>query len=560
MFSLVVVVALFYTACAQNCSTPPTNIIVMVGDGNGWEMTRAAAIHKQLSSGATGTTLSDFYTQGKGEGLSFQTLPGYAITVTTNTYIDGDKGNSALQGNPIDHNTGEAPAREGFSFSVCPASVNGFYGQLRSFDESIEEVVNPSGNMPYYSPQLGSSYPWLPLNDPEYIKALYPDSAGTSTGLNTGVKTYVGAIGVDIYEQALVTSLEVASAMGKSTGIVTSVPYNHATPAAAAAHVSQRNKYHEGTNQGTLDEFNNTIDPTDNIFMQYMEITQPTVILGGGHPLGSTEFKFISEEGIADLRNGSVYPYTFLERSPDAVNTLMQTAANLDVNSGDKLFGLYGCRGQSGNLCWRTAANDYSNAGGDQREDVLDEFETEEEFIKREVNENPGLNDLTKAALSVLEKDEDGFWLMIEGGDIDWAAHSNHLDNLIGAVYDFQDSVQTVIEWIEENGGFNETLLIVTADHDHYLTLNDNFPELLAASSAKNLTENEDGHYWGTPEQVWGTHTTRPVPTYFAGACSEQLNDMVGASFEVYGEQAFPAPGMIDQVHIGQLIFDALAD
>jgi len=67
---------------------------------------------------------------------------------------------------------------------------------------------------------------------------------------------------------------------------------------------------------------------------------------------------------------------------------------------------------------------------------------------------------------------------MVEGGDIDWAAHDDNLDNLIGTTNDFDKAVQTTIDWIEQNGGFEEKL-IVTADHDHYLTLNEDFPKLL---------------------------------------------------------------------------------
>eukprot|EP01025_Chloroclados_australasicus_P031906 TRINITY_DN3230_c0_g1_i4.p1 TRINITY_DN3230_c0_g1~~TRINITY_DN3230_c0_g1_i4.p1 ORF type:complete len:599 (-),score=107.25 TRINITY_DN3230_c0_g1_i4:739-2535(-) len=532
------------SAFAQKCSAPK-NIIVLVGDGNGWEMTRATAIHKRIMDGEAGTTLADFYTEGKGSGLSFQTIENMAITTTANTYIDGDKGNSANIGNPLDHNTGSTPLREGFEFSTCPAAVNGFYGQLRNMTEDIEVLVSPSGNLPYYSPELGSAYPWIPLADPEFIKALYPHSAGTSTALCSGVKTYVGAIGVDIYEIPVKTSLELAAEMGKSTGIVTSVPYNHATPAAAAAHVSQRNKYHEGSAESDLDEFNMTINPNDNIFMEYMKNTQPTVILGGGHPLGASGDRYISEQGIADLRAGGVYPYTFLERAPGAVDTLMETAAALDPEDGDKLFGLYGCRGQTGNLCWRTANSDYSNAGLRGRlvtERELDEGETDDQFIAREVDENPGLANLTAAALAVLKKDADGFWLMVEGGDIDWAAHDNSLDNLIGAVYDFHETVQIVLDWIADNGGFEETMLIISADHDHYLTLNDDYPALLAQKEAENLTAEEDpvaaGHFWGADpaeKYGWGTHTTRPVPSYYAGACTDVLDDKLGEGYEVYG-------------------------
>lgn len=65
------------------------NVIIMIGDGMGWEITRAAAIQKQINEGATGTNISDFYTEGTGTGLSFQGLDGYAIATTSGTYIDG---------------------------------------------------------------------------------------------------------------------------------------------------------------------------------------------------------------------------------------------------------------------------------------------------------------------------------------------------------------------------------------------------------------------------------------------------------------------------------------
>lgn len=101
--------------------------------------------------------------------------------------------------------------------------------------------------------------------------------------------------------------------------------------------------------------------------------------------------------------------------------------------------------------------------------------ETHASFIAREINENPTLADLSKAALKVLGKDKDGFWLMIEGGDIDWGAHDNNMDNLIGTMNDFDKAVQQVITWINNHGGWSKNLLLVTADHDHYLTLNNDF-------------------------------------------------------------------------------------
>ena len=597
------------------------NVIIMVGDGMGWEMARAAAIQEQITKGKTGATLTDFYTEGKGSGLSFQTLDNYAIATTSNTFIDGDKGNSALQGDPFDHVTGKSELREGFEFSANPAIVEGFSPELRE-GEAQEEIdadgnlienlplFNPElgfnedpilnaageplgGNLPIYNKELGGALPWLDGADPEYIKNLYPDSAGTATALYTGEKTYVGAIGVDIFEESVETLAEQAKSQGKSAGVVSSVPFSHATPAAAVAHVNQRNKYHEGSVEEETDEFGHEVPDTDNIFRQIVDETQPEVVLGGGHPDNRSGFRYISEEGYNELVNGEYDDvYTFLERGENAASELLATASELNVEEGDRLFGLYGARGQSGNLPWRTADGDYSNTGLSSRLDAtrpLEEGETVEEFIATEVAENPTLMDMTTAALDVLEEDRDGFWLMIEGGDIDWAAHDNNLDNMLGTTMDFADSVEIVKDWVEDNGGWEDNLLIVTADHDHYFTLTEDFPELLQTKGAEALTtavdedgnpitetgeegelvkvDNEDvaasGHYWGSdPNEKygWGTHTTRPVPVYYQGDGSEVLTEFAGEGFEAYGEQVPGIEGFVDQVHIAETMSAALDD
>ena len=86
---------------------------------------------------------------------------------------------------------------------------------------------------------------------------------------------------------------------------------------------------------------------------------------------------------------------------------------------------------------------------------------------------------MTQASLDFLSKDEDGFFLMVEQGDMDWVLHDNNMDNLLGTVYDLDDAVEHTIDWIEDNGGWEEKPADSSpADHDHYLTLNDNFPTL----------------------------------------------------------------------------------
>jgi alkaline phosphatase len=568
---LMIVVGIFITLSNySSLATPVTktkNVILMIGDGMGWEMARAGAMAKGYN-----------YSSGQGEGLSFQTLDNYALATTYGTTIAAGEGffstaNSALS-NSISI-TGGSPILPGFKFQPLFNPGNKPSGGVKNLNP------NAVGNLVGYDPQRGGINPWTPGNDPEYIKHSYPDSASTATTLYTGVKTYNNAIAVDIFEQPLETILKTAANQGKSTGLVTSVPVDHATPGAAAANVNRRNKY------------DGDYPTLDNILQQELRIYQPTVILGGGHPLTGassqplpggveppTKFEYITKTTYAELSknpNQNRYNYTFLERGKDAAATLATTAARLDPNQGDRLLGLYGARGQQGNLPVSTANGDYSNTGlsifslfssQGQKPDTVRPLlpgETDESFIAKEINENPTLNDLTKAALEVLSKDKDGFWLMVEGGDIDWAAHDDNLDNMIGTVLDFDKAVKTTIDWIKNNGGWENNLLIVTADHDHYLTLNPNFSELLKEKGAEALTAESDslkaGHFWGSNPNIkygWGTHANRPVPVYYQGKGSEFLTNSVGKGFRVYGYDIPGIQGLVDEVHIYQTQREAI--
>jgi alkaline phosphatase len=643
-FSLSLIFSVFIVAFSYPQTVLATgngiNVILMIGDGMGWNMTRAAAVARG----------GDFYTAGKGSGLSMQTLTGYGLVTTFGTTIqrgNGAKstGNSALDGsNPV---TGASQVIEGFSFNSSP---------LNPGNRSDGNSTNP-GNVVGYDISQGGPTPWIPLTparpgsyNKEYIKYSYPDSANTATTLYTGVKSYNNAMGVDIYEKKLTTILEIAKQQGKSTGLVTSVPVSHATPGAAASFVNRRNKYDsiydpKKTNQ-------------DSILQQTLLDFQPNVLLGGGHPLdlsnstatGSVcKYTYITEDTYRNLSGkteishtvacavnhranpnlNNRYGYTFLERGPNASEILLQTAANTNPNNGDKLFGLYGARGQDGNIPVSSSQGDYSLTGLGQFTlyssvvktgttsscasgkiiaastneciPVVDRSgnpttanspntdtvrplapgETNASFIAREINENPTLEEMTKAALTVLGKDRDGFWLMVEGGDIDWAAHDNNMDNLIGTVNDFDKAVKTVIDWINNNGGWKKNLLIVTADHDHYLTLNDDFLQKLTPQdgkiarglkyNAKDITfikhnPRDAGHFWGsdpTQKYLWGNHTRRPVPVYYQGAYSGNLTiyagqnvkftDSTGSTYTVPGRR-----GLVDQTHIFQTMKRAL--
>jgi alkaline phosphatase len=75
----------------------------------------------------------------------------------------------------------------------------------------------------------------------------------------------------------------------------------------------------------------------------------------------------------------------------------------------------------------------------------------------------PSLRDMTLKALEVLSKDEDGFFLMIEGGQIDWAGHENDAGWMLHELIKFDEAVAAVHEWVKDR---TDTLVIVTADHE----------------------------------------------------------------------------------------------
>ncbi|MBK6733320.1 MAG: alkaline phosphatase [bacterium] len=83
----------------------------------------------------------------------------------------------------------------------------------------------------------------------------------------------------------------------------------------------------------------------------------------------------------------------------------------------------------------------------------------------------PSLTDMARGALNVLDADPDGFFLMIEGGAVDWAAHDNQPGRLVEEVVGFAEAVAAVRRWIDANGGWERNLLLITADHETgYLT------------------------------------------------------------------------------------------
>lgn len=111
----------------------------------------------------------------------------------------------------------------------------------------------------------------------------------------------------------------------------------------------------------------------------------------------------------------------------------------------------------------------------------------------------PHLSQMTETSLAILDNDPDGFFLMVEGGTIDWAGHDNNIANNIGETVEFAKTVQIILDWAEERNG---TLLVVTADHE--------------TGGLKVIKNNGKGNL---PEVSWSSknHTAAQVPVYAWG-------------------------------------------
>ena len=121
------------------------------------------------------------------------------------------------------------------------------------------------------------------------------------------------------------------------------------------------------------------------------------------------------------------------------------------------------------------------------------------------IGDQPHLRDMTATALAVLEHHPAGFFLMVEGANIDYAAHDWALARMIGEMLELDAAVQTALDWA---AGRTDTLILVTADHETGgLTA-------LADNGSGNLPDVE----WTDP---W--HTQRPVGCWAWGAGSERV-------------------------------------
>ncbi len=285
-----------------------------------------------------------------------------------------------------------------------------------------------------------------------YLKSGATDSAAAATALSTGQKTTDGAIGVDPEGNPLEGMLHLAKKAGKKTGVVTSVQFSHATPAGFVAHSNSRGEYEGIARQMVMES------PVD-------------VIMGAGHPWFDEDSRLVAQidEKGRIVTTGS-YRYvggadTWLallagtagadangdgEPNPWTLVQTRQEVLDAAANPPDRLFGLMQAA--------TTLQKNRTGADADIKDDAPGATPLNTAV--------PTLGEMAAAALGVLAKGPDGFALMIEGGAVDWANHANEGGRMIEEMMDFNAAVEAVVAWIETHSNWDDTLLVVTGDHE----------------------------------------------------------------------------------------------
>lgn len=227
----------------------------------------------------------------------------------------------------------------------------------------------------------------------------FTDSASSATAYATGHDTITGRLSVDTQGAAMETVLEAARKQGKSTGLVATSQINHASPAAFATHVVSRRSYND-----IADQF------FDN---QWQGKPVANVILGGGTQYMQRDDRDL----VAEFREAG---YQVATNREDMLS--MQ---------GERLLGLFAPVGLP--KAW-------------DRDPTV-----------------PSLAEMTQTALKSLAGNQQGFFLMVEGSQIDWAAHGNSIPGVISETEDFMGAVQVALDFARND---QNTLVVILADHE----------------------------------------------------------------------------------------------
>ncbi len=267
-----------------------------------------------------------------------------------------------------------------------------------SYTSAYRYLMNSSSSEFVNKTELDKYLVGQQMTYPEDPEQNITDSASAATAMSAGIKTYNSAIAVDNDGTEVQTVLEVAKTRGKATGLVATSEITHATPAAFGSHDESR----KNMNAIADDYYNELINGEHKI----------DVLLGGGQDNFIRKDRNLTEEFKKDG-----YSY-------------VSTKEELSKDKSQQVLGLFAKRGLPKMI--------------DRTSDI------------------PSLEDMTNSAINRLNKNKKGFFLMVEGSQVDWAGHDNDIVSAMSEMQDFEKAFKAAIDFAKKD---KHTLVIATADH-----------------------------------------------------------------------------------------------
>lgn len=358
--------------------------------------------------------------------------------------------------------------------------------------------------------------------DPKTHKPRYvTDSAASATAWNTGVKSYNGAIGVDVNGKPHASILELAKKAGKATGNVSTAELQDATPAAVVAHVAQRKCYGpSATSEKCPKEAAENGGP-GSITEQFIK-ARADVTLGGG----MKSFKEVAKAGEFE---GKVLLDAAREAGYQIVTNTAEMQALKAADSTKPVLGLF----SEGNMPVRLTGPKASYHGN------LDKPAIVCEKNPKRTADHPTLAQMTEKAIELLKTNPNGFFLQVEGASIDKEDHKANPCGQFGETVDLDEAVKVALDFAKKDGN---TLVIVTADHAHSCQI------VYQDAKAPGLTAS--------------VMTADGVPMTVSYGNSEEVDDQghTGTQLRVaaYGPHAANVTGLTDQTDIFFTMRDAM--
>jgi alkaline phosphatase len=274
------------------------------------------------------------------------------------------------------------------------------------------------------------------------------ESAGTMTAIMSGVKTRAGAIGVDQVAvigdcasargHATVSALELAAAAGQATGVVTTTRITHATPAATYGHLPGRG-WEVDTEIPAKESAAGCVDFARQL-VEFPIGGGVDVALGGGR----TEFMTANQKdpeyaGFPGKRLDGRDLIAEWQKKPGAAYVWnAQQLAAIDMTHTQHVLGLF----------------------------EPEHMKYENERAKDPAGE-PSLSEMTRTALTLLQRNPRGYFLMVEGGRIDHGHHSGNAFRALNETIEFAHAIDVANQMTSAD----DTLILVTADHSHTLAI-----------------------------------------------------------------------------------------